>query len=85
VARYTRRRATARTAPRTRYAAPASSRRVRGPNRARSSTARRSTRSPVTTVRVVLQQSAGASSAAPVYLSDAGKMMVPGAAGRSRF
>lgn len=85
MARYTRRRATARTAPRTRYAAPARSRRVGGANRTRRSSAGRSTRSPVTTVRVVLQQSAGASSAAPVYLSDAGKMMVPGAAGRSRF
>lgn len=85
MARYTRRRASARTAPRARYAAPSRARRVGGANRARRSTARGSTRSPVTTVRVVLQQSAGASTAAPVYLSDAGKMMVPGAAGRSRF
>jgi len=85
VARYTRRRAASPAAPRTRHAAPASPRRVRSPNRTRRGTARRGTRAPVTTVRVVLQQSAGPSSAAPVYLSDAGKMMVPGAAGRSRF
>jgi len=85
VARYTRRRAATPNAPRTRYAAPASPRRVRGPKRTRRGSARGSSRSPVTTVRVVLQQSAGPSSAAPVYLSDAGKMMVPGAAGRSRF
>lgn len=85
MARYTRRRAASKNAPPARYAAPAGARRVRGPNRARRGTARRSTRAPVTTVRVVLQQSAGASSAAPVYLSEAGKMMVPGAAGRSRF
>jgi len=85
VARYTRRRATSRAAPRSRHAAPASARRVRSANRARRGAAGRSTRAPVTTVRVVLQQSAGAAASAPVYLSDAGKMMVPGAAGRSRF
>ena len=85
MARYTRRRAASKNAPRARYAAPSSPRRVGGANRSRRGSAGRSTRAPVTTIRVVLQQSAGASSAAPVYLSDAGKMMVPGAAGRSRF
>lgn len=85
MARYTRRRSASRPAPRARYAAPSRPRRVGGANRTRRGAAGRGTRAPVTTVRVVLQQSAGAAASAPVYLSDAGKMMVPGAAGRSRF
>jgi len=79
MARYSRRSTSSRrAAPR-----KASSGYQRRASSARRSTSRGSSSRGATTVRIVVQQPASAG--APLYLSDAGKMMTPKGSDRSRF